>query len=361
MRYILFLIAIAILALAFPHIEGMPRNGEVKTFSESALAKPEKYGPLPPRPYEYTNETVTGCEFPDVPDNAKLVLLSAYDAQSVSSTALADEQLVAVSTGTLTIEEGDAPLYIVLATADPVIWQVKGAVERVRYLVLAAEESTGSILNPDRPRLENLVGATGIDAGKLRFLRNRKCMHYFTGKDTPEAKLAVEAIRHYAGRKPDVVAGIEHVNGFSAPSGEIDQLSASAWRTLVFRISGVLGILHSAETDLEYNMKSWHPGGVVDIDPKSVVSLHDARPYTVLPEEAGLLQLLDRGDLTPDESGNDIFVIKRPIRFPAGLYGGHSHHFLLAPGVPLPTGIPGHSCVYSQETRRPVMPNDGFC
>ena len=362
--YTLFFAAMAILALVLPRTGVMPRNGEITVKMNpdgTVIAKTPTYQPLPPRPYEYADKTVTGCEFPAVPDNARLVLLAAYDTQSVSSTALADEALVAVGTATLTIEEGATPLYIVLVTADPVIWQVKGAVERVRYLVLTSQESTGSVLRRNEPRLETLVGATGIDAGKLRFLQNHDCMRYFTGKDTPQAKLAVEAIRHYVGRAPDMVAGIEHVNGFWAPSGETDQLTDLTWRSIVFRTKAVLGLMHSAESELEYNMERWHPGGVVDIDPKSVVSPQPAGPYTVLPEEAGLLQLLRRGDLTADESGYDIFVINRPIRFPAGLYGGHSHRFLLAPGVALPTGNPGHSCVLSQQTGRAVLQGDGLC
>jgi len=362
-NYTLFFIAIIILALVLPRTGVIPRDGEitVKMEPDGIIAKTPTYEPPPPNPYEYTSETVQGCDFPAVPENAKLVLLSAYDTQSVSSTALADEERVAVGAGTLTIEEGDTPLYIVLVSFDPVIWQVKGAVDRVRYLVLAAEETTGSLLRPNEPRLETLVGATGIDANKLRFLQNHKCMHYFKGKDTPQAALAVEAIRHYLGRKPDMVAGIEHVNGFAAPSGEIDTLSPPFWSTLFFRLKAVLGLLQSAETGLEYNMESWYPGGVVDVDPKSVVSPHEARPYSVLPQEAGMLQLLDRGDLTPDMNGRDVFTIKRPIRFPAGLYGGHSHHFLLAPGVAMPTGIAGHSCVMSQQTGQVVLSGDGFC
>lgn len=42
-------------------------------------------------------------------------------------------------------------------------------------------------------------------------------------------------------------------------------------------------------------------------------------------------------------------IIKK-MRFPAGLNGGHSVRFMLAKGVPMPEGSPGHSEVLSEET-----------
>ena len=41
---------------------------------------------------------------------------------------------------------------------------------------------------------------------------------------------------------------------------------------------------------------------------------------------------------------------------PAGLNGAHSVRFILAKGVPMPDGRPGHSTVISEETGQPVTP-----
>jgi hypothetical protein len=68
----------------------------------------------------------------------------------------------------------------------------------------------------------------------------------------------------------------------------------------------------------------------------------------VLPEEAGLVQLVAAGDIARNRLGE--YLIKKKIRFPAGLYGGHSVKFLLLRGVPTPDGDPGHSVVISEET-----------
>ena len=42
-----------------------------------------------------------------------------------------------------------------------------------------------------------------------------------------------------------------------------------------------------------------------------------------------------------------IYVVQAPLTFPADLYGAHSAAFIVMPGVPTPTGSPGHSIVMS--------------
>jgi hypothetical protein len=55
------------------------------------------------------------------------------------------------------------------------------------------------------------------------------------------------------------------------------------------------------------------------------------------------------------------FRIARPIpRFAAGLYGARLVRFVLARGVPMPAGSPGHSCVISEATGRPIE-NGSIC
>jgi len=42
------------------------------------------------------------------------------------------------------------------------------------------------------------------------------------------------------------------------------------------------------------------------------------------------------------------------------LYGAHSVTFVLGTGVPMPAGTPGHSCVVSEATGRPLA-NEMIC
>jgi hypothetical protein len=102
-------------------------------------------------------------------------------------------------------------------------------------------------------------------------------------------------------------------------------------------------------------MTRFFPGGVTEIDPKTVVASVPALPYEVLPSQAGLVQLLATGALTQNSEGE--YVVRQKIRFPAGLYGGHSATFLVMKGAPYPEGDPGHSCVVVEETGAGKGPN----
>jgi hypothetical protein len=103
--------------------------------------------------------------------------------------------------------------------------------------------------------------------------------------------------------------------------------------------------------DLASEVARFYPGGVVEIDPASVVASRPVERYVVLPNQPGLLQLVQSGALERNNRGD--FLIKRQIRFPAELHGAHSARFLLLRGVPMPEGSPGHSCVILEETGYP--------
>jgi hypothetical protein len=107
-------------------------------------------------------------------------------------------------------------------------------------------------------------------------------------------------------------------------------------------------VVRSGPQSLESEFRRFSPGGVIEIDPRRVVASMPVERYEVLPQQAGLLQLVKQGKLA--ENGRGEFLIKEKIRFPAELHGAHSVKFLLLRGVPLPDGSPGHSQVISEET-----------
>ena len=95
-------------------------------------------------------------------------------------------------------------------------------------------------------------------------------------------------------------------------------------------------------------MDRFSPGGVIQIDSKTVVADVAVAPYEVLPQQAGLVQLLKTGALTQNGAGE--YIVRQKIRFPAGLAGAHAVTFLVIKGTPYPDGDPGHSCVFVEET-----------
>ena len=104
----------------------------------------------------------------------------------------------------------------------------------------------------------------------------------------------------------------------------------------------------AATGDLERNFLYLTPGGLIEIDAKSVVASTTAEPYAIRPQEAGLVQLMQSGALTQNQRGE--FLIHRQIRFPVALDGRHAAKFLLMRGVPMPEGDPGGSLIVSEET-----------
>jgi hypothetical protein len=216
------------------------------------------------------------------------------------------------------------------------------------------------------PEEISLAGVTGVPPERVGFLKS-KCLPHFSEVPSIQAARTTGFVRNQVGKAPELVAGRNDVSGFSVPSGEIRTTGRPDRPMLVVqKPAGTLTIKGSANvvvqagaSDLARDVATYFPGGVVEIDPLSVVASRPAERYLVLPSQAGLLQLVQDGALTRNKLGE--FLIKQKIRFPAGLSGGHSVKFLLLRGVPEPDGDPGHSCVIVEETGEPLKSSRSAC
>lgn len=293
------------------------------------------------------------CGMPPVSEKARVVLLGAYQTESLSSVTIG-EQDNEVYAGRINVEPGKDPLYLVIASFSPTIWQFGGAVERIERVV-ATSSSAGR--NGSDPKQGPVAGVTGIARDRVSFLGRSSCMRFFDETPSSGSLLAVGAVKAAVGRAPDVVAAKYAVSAFDVPSGAIDVVGGRSGRGLVIRKSeGTLNIvgnagdltIESGPSRARDDLRRFWPGGVIDIDPASVVASESVVPYEVLPAQAGLVQLLADGKITQNGAGE--FVVRSKIRFPAGLYGAHSVTFLVMKGAPYPDGNPGHSCVIVEET-----------
>ena len=300
-------------------------------------------------------EARAGCELPKPSDAAKVVLLSAYGSDALSTTAIGSQD-VGTGTGSITVEPGDEPLYVVVVAYRPVIWRFSGAVDRVERVAMAAHV-TGP--NSSRPDARPLAGATGLPAEKVTFLPRPGCLDVFTETPSGKAATTTAIVRRETGKEP-VVAGRSQVSGFSVPSAEVRTTGRPDRPMLVIskpagtlRVEGGANVvIEAGASDVASEVARFYPGGIVEIDPATVVASETPTRYEVLPNQAGLVQLLQRGALARNRGGE--FLIKQKIRFPAELHGAHSARFLLLRGVPAPDGDPGHSCVISEETGQPI-------
>jgi len=289
------------------------------------------------------------CAMPRPSDGARVVLF--LGAAEALSTATAGSQDVATRTGAIVVDAGRDPLYLVVTSFHPTIWRITGATGRIERLVLAGM-STGP--NEAIPGKLPLIGATGIARERVTFLRHPHCLHLF---ESPANWIeAADRLLKFEIGRGNVRRGVfGEVSEVSVPSFTHRSLRLQPMPMVVFgRSNSVLVIegrtssqlILSGRNDLDEELKLFMPGGVTQVDAGAVVASLPAEPYEVLPQQAGLIQLMQSGALTRDDQGD--FIIGRKIRLPAELNGGHK--FRLPRGVPEPDGHSGHSCVWVEET-----------
>jgi hypothetical protein len=286
-------------------------------------------------------------------EKAKVILLSSHRTDALSSVTLGSQDRV-INAGRVIVEPGSEPLYVVIATHSPTIWQFTGAVERVERLVMSSSP-IGS--NSGDTNQRPAVGATGVPQERVSFFARFNCLTVFLETPTGASLQTVAAIRNFTGKAPEIVAARHSIGSFKVPSGTIETRVEQRPRDLVVRTTegmrDIVGdtsnvMIQAGRGRAKDEMNAAWPGGVIEFDAKTVVSSVPATGYEVLPELAGLVQLLASGALTQNSLGE--YIVREKIRFPAGLYGAHSVTFLVMKGAPYPGGDPGHSCVISEET-----------
>lgn len=304
---------------------------------------------------------VKRCAFPAAPPDAEIVLLMAHEGGAVSTVALGDEN-AEISVADIMIEQGQKPIYLLLGSNDGMVWRVSGDVDRVTKVVASATSRAAG----EAPR----VGIVGIPRDRVSVITGVRCLSYFSQDDVTRNAERLSVLTAALGRKADVMLSPYQLRKIALPSGELDNTTPYPNAEAVAEKVGPAKAIWQ-------QMLKFRPGGLVRIDPDAVVADLKSMPYSVLPQQAGLAQLVESGALSivaysnPEIIGRrrtdqivvvpegtkqifvgapSEFVILKKMRFPAGLTGAHAVHFLLAPGVPLPDGDPGHSCVIDKES-----------
>ncbi|MFT4120259.1 EF-hand domain-containing protein [Bradyrhizobium sp.] len=294
-----------------------------------------------------------GCEMPAASEKARILLLSSYQTEALSSATIGSQDAV-VHAGRINVEPGEEPLYVVIASYSPTIWQFSGAVERIERVV-ATSSSNGR--NGGNAQQAPVAGVTGVPRDRVVFPARSNCLSYFSEAPSSGSLQAAGTVRLSAGKAPDVVATRYSVGAYNIPSGRIDSTKEPTQRMLVIRKDGgtlnIVGngsgaVVEVGPSRARDDMYNYWPGGVVEIAPDKVVASAPVSAYEVLPAQAGLAQLLASGAATQNGAGE--YVVRRKIRFPPGLYGAHSVTFLIMKGTDYPDGDPGHSCVVVEDT-----------
>ncbi len=325
------------------------RFAEYDTDGDEVLSRAEfdaywqRKGQPAPRVQEiqesYQDKLVAECKLPRAPADAKVVLFNAYHIEGVSSAAVGPQDEI-TKTSRVTIEPGREPLYIILIGWERVIWQFDGQVDRVKRMVLASA-------GPNRGPQSAPIGVTGLPKDVITFGGGvGRCGAFWVNMNTRYAEQTKHSLRALTGRSDGAVIDRQDVWNLRLPSGEVSQPTDAERRaSLPLTNSSVARVAEVRGKFLGYN-----PGGLVRIDPATVTSPQPVTTYEVLPDQAGLVQLMLDGTLTLDDKGR--FLIHKPMQFPTGLAGAHSEVFVLLKDVPMPTGDVGHSEVISEDGQR---------
>lgn len=291
------------------------------------------------------------CDVEKPPAGARLVLLGGHGGRALSNVAIGGEERE-VSVANVEIAAGTEPLFIVATSQNAMVWRFVGATERVAGFL--AHSTTG-----DRDSGKPRVGVTGLPKERVRFTNTSRCLPYFTDRDYGQGVLPIEML---FGKRPDETVGVQGIQTMRVPDARHEAETPAALATVSLPRDG-------AAAPVWRDMERFYPAGLASIDPAAVVSPLPVKRYEVLPQQAGLAQLVEEGALkvvgtarslrvqggvtTQVESPNAFLIVRR-MRFPVGLTGAHSVKFILARGLEMPEGDPGHSCVISEDDGRPI-------
>ena len=310
-----------------------------RSVSVEASSQSESFAAAPPFEVAQAMQSAasdpSSCTLPPASEEAFVIALGGYDGGTLASVSVAgqDEETQFV---TVEIAEGSQPLYIVAHSFRPMIWKLTGETSRVEHFIAA-------------PTLEG-AGVIGLSADRVKVLPPKACGGYHTGPDKPERAVdPIGLVSAALGRSVDGYAGDYELGGVMLPSGrtvEPSMVEPAEQTIAALTFDGDPTDAKPVPPSLVRSLSRFSSGGVAVVDPTDVVSPYAVEPYEVLPQQAGLIQLVQAGKirLVGDGTSREAFEVLEPfVRFPNGLAGAHSVTVIFPDDIPLPTGDAGHS------------------
>jgi hypothetical protein len=311
-------------------------NGDGRLVQSEVMPwRSEAYGWL-----SQPDDILARCKLPELSKDAQLVLLFGPDSDTLSDVSVVGPD-IETNAQKLVVRDGDKPIYVVAPSGWPIVWQLTGSIDRVERFVATS-------LHVDGRR--GGTGVAGLDARKVSFV-DAGCLESVYRGDPVSALGSV--LKRRVGRDVDEIVlgphGAKIMRAYSSGGNSgITDASGSAITFVSDRPKRLEEYSSRVDGGTYADFVRFNPGGVAHLDPTRVVSDGQVVAYPVLPQEAGLLQLVDNGAL--QRAGRAFRIVKPIERFPPGLTARRKVQFTLAKGIPMPKGNPGHSSVTSEET-----------
>ncbi len=322
------LTATELTALAQRSFESVDRDGDGQISKEEYARVAEGL-----RELQFVRDAAV-CKLPPVADGARLIAYGGYEGDAISSAAVGgpDKETGLID---VAIEPGSEPLYLFLSSFESTVWRFSGATGRVANVVVSSPSGSATGVSA--------AGVVGIPAGKVA-VADAGCLGYFYQVDGGEVKRTMASLRASLKRSPDAVFGAYSAQRVSLPSGQITRAER-----------GKAPLPKGFDAGTWPDAARFWPGGLVQIDPNTVVAKAGVERYKVLPSQMGISQLVGSGAIVRDGQGR--FRLVRPIaHMPPSMGGAHSVTLIIAKGVPVPPGSPGHSCIISEASGEKMGP-----
>lgn len=323
------------------------------------------------------------CEIKTKPGDLQIVSIGAYEGEALSTvTAMGQDKETLAAT--ITIKDDQPETYLILTSYEAIIWKIEGNTKAIKQVVVVSFETN--------KKKKSGSGVVGIDKDRVTFL-GQKCIPYYHHAQGVEILSAKSAIKYLTGRFPDEMGGSYGVNEIVLSEGKVsfpvqDSEKKNKENSVYFEGGEGNDVIiftgpprtvqiipkekdeDRKDTDGKplppgFNDALWrellrfHPAGIAEFDPSAVVSDLPAERYEVMPQWAGIAQLVREGAIEILHSG-DFRIIKDIPRLPSGFYGISSVRFVIAPGLKVLNGIGNHLCVI-REDAVPPRPNGALC
>ncbi len=350
MRLARFLLAVILAApawsqeaprVAVPPPPEAPRVVYPPPLPEPGAAATPAPGPAPatkPRAVPRTAAAPPACVLPPPSPQAAVVALGLREGQAVSSVALGRPSL-ATRAIDVVVEPGARPIYLVVASGEQLVVNLRGATSRIERLALMTSASRSG------------MGATGLPRTRVSFVPQEACGFSWDLVQSPIAGFAFHLFMRRAGL------------GQAATAGGGDYAFATA-RVSDTRVAVEKAPERPSNPAVPLRL---YPGGVKRFDPAAVVSNVPVSRYETLPSTAGLEQLVadrkikpaTRADLDARlelakqrgepagvigelrKRAGPIYMVQSRFRMPADLCGPVVV-FIVPPNVPAPEGRSCH-------------------
>lgn len=267
------------------------------------------------------------CALPSPSADSDVLAVFTREGQLASTISVAGQDRE-TSIVDILVEPGAQPLFVLLLSEEPVIWDFQGDTQRIAQVVAFAETHDAD----GQP----FAGVMGLSQSKVTFGRN-DC-------------LPVNRLRGYGS---DLDVQVE--NKLGAMTG----LAVRAVADNPAVIS--LPSLSTQRFDIGvpapdgFDPAQWwagtdnRPRGIAERDPAAIVAATRVEPYDLLPGDFGIARLVHQGVLAPTKHDNEFRLLKPLERFPGGLGSGMGINFVLGKDLSRPKGTLGRGCLYAPD------------